>query len=350
MDKSSTNPSRRNGPARLDDVAARAGVAKSTVSRVMSGEATLAIREETRQRILAAAAELGYSPDSRGRALRLKRSYTLGIVVPEIDTPAFGAIIRSTQKAAIARGYSLFISLADKDQPGADLYRRLVEGSRVDGVLVTTVSDPRFVKELRRRSVEYLLVNREIENEPNSIIVDYVDGTAQAVAHLAGLGHQRFAFVSGPLHQYTGRKRLEGFRSGLAEAGLPFDPACVAECNYGWAESGEAFARLLEQSRNRPTAICAANTIVASGIIAKARSLGLAVPTDLSVVSLLDAPLAVMQVPAITAVQYPLEELGRLAVTRLIDAIEQGTKSPNVRLPPSGLILRETTALAPAGA
>ena len=97
----------------------------------------------------------------------------------------------------------------------------------------------------------------------------------------------------------------------------------------GWASN---------RPRNRPTAICAANTIVASGIIAKARSLGLAVPTDLSVVSLLDAPLAVMQVPAITAVQYPLEELGRLAVTRLIDAIEQGTKSPNVRLPPSGLI------------
>lgn len=348
MDEPNTYPA-RSGPARLDDVATRAGVAKSTVSRVMSGEATLAIREETRQRILEAAAELGYSPDSRGRALRLKRSYTLGIVVPEIDNPAFGAIIRSAQKAAIARGYSLFISLADKDQPDADLYRRLVEGSRVDGVLVTTVSDPGFVAELRRRSVKYLLVNREIENEPNSIIVDYVDGTDQAVTHLAGLGHRHFAFVSGPLHQYAGRKRLEGFRAGLAKAGLPFDPACVAECNYGWAESGEAFGALLELSANRPTAICAANTIVASGIIAKARSLGLSVPADLSVVSLLDAPLSVMQVPAITAVQYPFEELGRLAVSRLIDTIEDEAGGLSARLPPSGLMLRETTAEVPAG-
>jgi DNA-binding LacI/PurR family transcriptional regulator len=350
MDESRTSLAGHGGQARLDDVATRAGVAKSTVSRVMSGEATLAIREETRQRILEAATALGYSPDSRGRALRLKRSYTLGIVVPEIDNPAFGAIIRSAQRAAIERGYSLFISLADKDQPDADLYRRLVEGSRVDGVLVTTVSDAAFVAELRRRSVKYLLVNREIDGEPNSIIVDYVDGTEQAVAHLAGLGHRHFGLVSGPLHQYAGRKRVEGFRRGLAKAGLQFDATCVAECNYGWSEAGEAFVRLMELGPKRPTAICAANTTVASGIIAKARSLGLSVPDDLSLVSLLDAPLSVMQVPAISAVQYPFEELGQLAVSRLIEAIEHGTASMSARLPPSGLILRETTAAAPARA
>ena len=346
MDESSTLSPRQGGPARLDDVATRAGVAKSTVSRVMSGEATLAIREDTRQRILTAATELGYSPDARGRALRLKRSYTLGIVVPEIDNPAFGAIIRSAQKAAIECGYSLFISLADKDQPDADLYRRLVEGSRVDGVLVTTVSDTGFVAELRRRSVKYLLVNREIESEPNSIIVDYVDGTEQAVAHLAGLGHRRIALVSGPLRQYTGRKRLEGFQRGLAKATLTFDPALVEECNYGWYEAGDALSRLLQSSVDSPTAICAANTIVASGIIARARTLGLSIPEDLSVIALLDERLSVMQVPAITAVQYPFEELGRRAALRLIDLIENASPPSNERLPPLGLSLRETTARA----
>ena len=121
---------------RLDDVAAAAGVAKSTASRVMSGEATLTIREETRQRVLEAASKLGYRPDTRARALRLKRTYALGIVVPEIDNPAFGTIIRSAQKAAIARGYSLFISLADKKQmPGVRspvLEWPYVEGLRMD--------------------------------------------------------------------------------------------------------------------------------------------------------------------------------------------------------------------------
>ena len=339
-------PARGGRSARLDDVALVAGVAKSTVSRVMSGEATLSVRAATRQRILEVAAELGYQPDSGARALRLRRTHTLGIVVPEIDNPAFGTIIRSAQKAAVARGYSLFISLADKDQPDGELYRRLVAGNRVDGVLVTTTSDPALVAELRRRSISYVLVNREIANEAASIIVDYVDGTMRAVAHLAGLGHRRLALISGPLQQYAGQKRLEGFRRGLAAAGLPFDPALVAETRYGWDEAGEALARMLAAPGEPPTAVCAANAVIASGAIARARRLGRAVPDDLSVAALMDAPLAAMNVPAITAVQYPFEELGRLAVDALIDRLEDGTEVASRTLAPVGLAERDSTAPA----
>lgn len=317
---------------RLDDVAAAAGVAKSTASRVMSGEATLTIREETRQRVLDAAAKLGYRPDTRARALRLKRTYALGIVVPEIDNPAFGTIIRSAQKAAIERGYSLFISLADKDQPDTALYRRLVEGKGVDGVLVTTISDPGLVDELRRRSIKHLLVNREIEGHQGSIIVDYVEAAAQAVEHLVRLGHRRLAFISGPLHQYAGQKRLEGFRKGLDRCGLAPDEQLTGECNYGWAEAAEVFKRIYAARRTPPSAVCAANTTIASGAIAGARSIGLEVPDGLSVISLLDSPLALMHVPAISAVQFPFEELGRLAANKLIDAIENGAEIGNTLL------------------
>ena len=345
MNDSSDAAARPGRAARLDDVAVIAGVAKSTVSRVMSGEATLSVRAETRQRILDVAAELGYQPDSRARALRLRRTHTLGIVVPEIDNPAFGTIIRSAQKAAVARGYSLFISLADKDQPDGELYRRLVAGSRVDGVLVTTTSDPALVAELRRRAIPYVLVNREIEGESASIIVDYVDGTMRAVAHLAALGHRRIALISGRLHQYAGQKRLEGFRLGLAAAGLPFDTELVAETDYGWDEAGDALARMLSGPGDPPSAVCAANAVIASGAIARARRLGRSVPRDLSVVALMDAPLAAMGVPAITAVQYPFEELGRLAVDALIDNLEDGTEVAGRTLAPVGLADRESTAV-----
>lgn len=317
---------------RLDDVAAAAGVAKSTASRVMSGEATLTIREETRQRVLEAASKLGYRPDTRARALRLKRTYALGIVVPEIDNPAFGTIIRSAQKAAIARGYSLFISLADKDQPDTALYRRLVEGKGIDGVLVTTISDPGLVDELRSRSIKHLLVNRELEGHQGSIIVDYVEAAAQAVEHLVRLGHRRLAFISGPLHQYAGQKRLEGFRKGLLRCGLAPDEQLIGECNYGWAEAAAVFKRIYAASGTPPSAVCAANTTIASGVIAGARSIGLEVPGELSVISLLDSPLALMHVPAISAVQFPFEELGRLAANELIDAIENGAEIGNIKL------------------
>lgn len=336
--------SRKGGRVpRLDEVAAVAGVAKSTVSRVMSGEATLAIRDETRQRILDAAAKLGYQPDARARALRLKRAHALGIVVPEIDNPAFGAIIRSAQKAAIERGYSLFISLADKEQPDMALYRRLVEGKGVDGVLVTTISDLSLVDELRRRSISHLLVNRELEGHQGSIIVDYVEGAAQAVEHLFRLGHRRLALVSGPLHQYAGQKRLEGFKQGLQRCGLELDEQLIGECNYGWAEAGEVFKRFLALPGGPLTAVCAANTTIASGVVAGAQSIGLAVPKDLSVISLLDSPLAVMHVPAITAVQFPFEELGRRAALALIETIENGAQMRNVRLKPVRIATRNST-------
>ncbi|WP_439495212.1 LacI family DNA-binding transcriptional regulator [Bosea sp. (in: a-proteobacteria)] len=341
MDKAAPVP-------RLDDVAALAGVAKSTVSRVMSGEATLAVRGETRQRILDAAEQLGYRPDVRARALRLKRSHMIGIVVPEIDNPAFGTIIRSAQKAAIERGYSLFISLADKDQPDTELYRRLIEGNRVDGILLTTVSDPSLVAGLRRQSIRYVLVNRELDERNDSIIVDYETGTAQAVEHLTALGHRSLCHVSGPLHQYAGRKRLDGFRAGLAAAGLPFEASMVGECNYGWAEAGAAFERIVAAAGTRPTAVCAANTIVAAGIIAAARQMGLSVPRDLSVIALLDGPLATMQVPAITAVQYPFESLGQRATHRLIDSIEFDLQQERERLEPLGIVVRASTAAPPA--
>lgn len=346
----SSEPAGAGRAARLDDVAVVAGVAKSTVSRVMSGEATLSVRAETRQRILDVAAELGYQPDSRARALRLRRTHTLGIVVPEIDNPAFGTIIRSAQKAAVARGYSLFISLADKDQPDGELYRRLVAGNRVDGMLVTTTSDPALVAELRRRAIRYVLVNREIAGERASIIVDYVDGTMQAMAHLAALGHRRIALVSGPLHQYAGQKRLEGYRRGLAAAGLPFDPALIAETGYGWGEAGDALAAMLAGPASAPTAVCAANGVVASGAIARARSLGLVVPDALSVVALLDGPLAAMSAPAITAMQYPFEELGRLAVEALVDRLEDGPEIAARTLAPLGLAERESTGAVPPAA
>lgn len=335
---------------RLDDVAAAAGVAKSTASRVMSGEATLTIREETRQRVLDAAAKLGYRPDTRARALRLKRSYALGIVVPEIDNPAFGAIIRSAQKAAIERGYSLFISLADKDQPDTALYRRLVEGKGVDGVLVTTISDPSLVDELRRRSIKHLLVNRELEGHRGSIIVDYVEAAAQVVEHLVRLGHRRLAFISGPLRQYAGQKRLEGFKGGLLRCGLALDEELIAECNYGWAEAAEVFKRIHATCASPPSAVCAANTTIASGVIAGARSIGLEVSGDLSVISLLDSPLALMHVPAISAVQFPFEELGRRAANALIDAIENGSEMENVRLGSFDIAARNSVGIVGSAA
>jgi LacI family transcriptional regulator len=328
----------------LDEVAALAGVAKSTVSRVINGEATLSIREETRQRVMAAVSSLGYRPDQRARALRTKRSRVLGIVVDEFDNPAFSSIIRGAQMAAIERDYSLFITFVDRNYTEQALYQRLADDDRVDGVLATTVIDPTVVDRLKENKLPYVLVNRNIGGHHPSVMLDYASGVIKAVRHLVNLGHEKIAYISGSLGTFTGRTRLNGFREALAKSDIAYDSTMVAECNYTWHQAGEVFETLMRTAKEPPTAICAANSVVASAILTVARRLDLAVPANLSVISFLDAPLAEMQFPAITGVQFPFVELGGAAADSLIDLIEGKKPSGTRTLSQATVVVRNSTA------
>lgn len=333
----------------LQDVAARAGVAVSTVSRILIGEKTLSIRPETRQRVLEAARALAYRPNQQARTLRTRRSYSFGVVVPEIDNPAFTTIIQGAQRAALENRHSLLIGYVDKHYPDLELYRRLVHDNQVGGLLVTTIQNPDLTQGLHALGVPYVLVNRRLDDNTPRVLVDYEAGTRQAVAHLCALGHRRIGYVSGPLAHYTGRSRLAGYRAGLAEAGIVFEASLVQECEYDRAGAEAAALRLLQGTGERPTALCAANVAVASGILVVARGLGIAVPEQLSVIALLDGPAANMLTPSITAVQYPFFELGHTAALDLMDLMAQRPLRDRLRvLPPGGIAARESTGPAPA--
>ncbi|OWT80202.1 MULTISPECIES: LacI family DNA-binding transcriptional regulator [unclassified Achromobacter] len=337
--------------ATLADIAARAGVATSTVSRILIGEKTLSIRPETRERVLELARELSYRPNTRARSLQARKSFSVGLVIPEIDNPVFGAIIRGAQRVALERGYSLLIAYADKDFPDQDLYARLVEDNQVDGLLVTTLQTaPAF--DPGRWNIPYVLVNRDRGADDPKVMVDYQHGTQDAVRHLAGLGHRSIAYVSGPLEHYTGRTRLAGYKAGLAQAGLPFDPSLVVECDYGRAQAESAMAHLLNTRSPEqaiPTAVCAANVSVAAGILSVLARAGIAVPRQMSVLALLDTFVADMLTPPVTAVSYPFIDLGRAAAAYLLDMIEHGRQSAVVQaLPRQAITLRGSCGPAPA--
>lgn len=316
----------KDGVIKLEDVAALAGVAKSTVSRVLSRETTLNIREDTRKKILESAQLLGYSPDPRARALRTKRTRTLGIIVDEFDNPAYSTIIRGAQRAAIKRGYTLIILFTDSTFHDAELYRRLINDFRVDGILISTVTDPELIINLNKSGKPILLVNRQVDGINHGILLNYEKGTEKAVNYLTSMGHKHIGYVSGPLNNYTGQTRLKGFRAGLKNAGINFNPNMVTVCNYNWEESGKAFTEFYKSAPNTPTAICAANVVVASGVLANARKLGLSTPKDLSVIALTDSPFAEMHMPTITALRFPFLELGIEATNYLIDRIEDEEK------------------------
>ncbi|WP_233236926.1 LacI family DNA-binding transcriptional regulator [Bordetella sp. LUAb4] len=336
--------------ATLADIAERAGVATSTVSRILVGEKTLSIRPETRERVLELARELSYRPNTRARSLQARKSFSVGLVVPEIDNPVFGAIIRGAQRVALERGYSLLIAYADKDFPDQDLYARLVEDNQVDGLLVTTLQTaPAF--DPGRWNIPYVLVNRDRGADDPKVMVDYRHGTQDAVRYLAGLGHRGIAYVSGPLEHYTGRTRLQGYKAGLAEAGLEFDPSLVVECDYGRAQAESAMSQLLKsksKDKSTPTAVCAANVSVAAGILSVLARAGIAVPGQMSVLALLDTFVADMLTPPVTAVSYPFIDLGRAAASYLLDMIEHGKQSAVVHaLPQQDITVRGSCGPAP---
>ena len=294
-----------------------AGVAKPTVSRVLLADPLLNVRDEVRTRILEAAAELRYVPNAHARGLRMARSRSLGVIVPELHNPIFLEIIGGVERAAMERGYTTLIAHVSVRHLDHALYRRMVLGNRVDGLVVCTILD----SDLRAIGARYLLVNREDPHGSPSVRIDYAQGVRLAADHLTGAGHRHIGIVLGPLAHYPSSERLRGYRRALAAAGLPYRDALVIETDFTHAQARERAQRLLSGS-DRPTAVIAGNPVLAAGVMAAARECGLALPGELAIVSLSVGPLAEMLNPTLTAIRFPCGDLGALAAHELIELVE----------------------------
>lgn len=336
-----TNASSR---ATLADVARLASVAKSTVSRALTNDPTLNIRDETRRRIKTVAAELSYVPNPNARGLRLLRSSTIAFVVPELDNPVFGQTIEGAQRAAAERLYSMVIAKVDKNDAFAAFGRRLVLGSRVDGILLSTVAFDALLREFDALDAKVVLVNRRIGNaHDHAVMLDNAGGAALAVAHLAALGHRRIAYMAAPPFTNVSHERLEGYRRGLSEAGLDHVAALEVVCEPS-APAAEARARALLSSHDRPSAVVAWNLSIAAGVTRAAHALGEGVPERISVIALNDAGAAEMMTPSITTVRQPLFDLGWDAANALINRIEgRPREAASTPLAPIGIVEREST-------
>lgn len=332
----------------LADVASRAGVARSTVSRVLVADPRLSIREETRARILEAVEQLGYVPNVHARGLRTSRSFSLGVIVPELDNPIFLEIIQGVEKAAVERGYTTLLAHVDPTTLDRAVYRRMILGNRVDGFVVCTLVDRALFDDLTTFGARYLLVNRIDPHGRPSLRVDYDAGTVLALEHLMAQGHRRIGLVLGPLDHYTSTERLAAWRRLLGRAGIEPDPRLVVETDFSFAMARDATRRAFAGLDRPPSAVVALNPMVAAGVLAAARQTALAVPEDLAIVSLSDGVLAEMLEPAVTAVRSPFVELGASAATDLIDLVEKRREAFVDRvLPPLGLALRRSSL--PAG-
>lgn len=331
----------------IKDVAEKVGVNPSTVSRVLNGDSNLSIREETRNRILEAIKEMGYTPNPIARSLRKKTSDAIGMLIPDITNPFFPEVIKGAETAASEKGLSVILCNTDENSDKERNLVRFLIDRRVDGMLLfSSRLEDETVSEVEKSGIPFVLVNRGSRSNSGAyVVVDNTLGAKLAMQHLIGLGHEKIAHISGFLYTETGLERLEGYRKSLNAAGLPFDSECMVEAGFTEQQGYIAMQKLLSLT-NPPTAVFAANDLMAMGAMTAIMEKGLRVPEDISLVGFDDIWVANRITPALTTVKIPLIEMGSLAMKIISDKIAQKEiQDERIILTPE-LIIRSSTAVA----
>lgn len=340
--------------ATLSDVAKLAGVSISAASRVLSDAPATRVRPETRDRIRAAARELGYRPNFAGRALKLARSNVIALIVPDLTNALFTELMAGVEECAIERDYTVLLGRSEHMQPGGDAISRLLGEGRVDGMLVQLRDRAGVagVESLLRAKAPVIFINSIAGGHPGAVVLDDAHGARVATEHLIALGHTRIAMAGGTSTTFSAQGRERGFRAAMTDAGLPVRAEYLTSLGYAPADGREAM-RTLMGLEEPPSAVFIANINAAIGALGEARSLGLSIPEDVSMIALHDAWTAENTWPPLTTVQMPLHEQGRQAVLSLYERLRGGVPSDiQVDDPAPHLIVRESTSrpVAPASA
>jgi DNA-binding LacI/PurR family transcriptional regulator len=330
--------------ATMNDVARVAEVSIATVSHVVNG--TRFVSPERVERVHAAMRELDYTPDATARSLRVGRTDTIGLVIPDNTNPFFAELARWIEDAGFDAGYTTILANSNERPYRERRYIATLLSKRVDGLIITPTAqseDEALIASLRRARIPIVLMDREVAL-PMADVVLYDDaaGSGDVARHLLELGHTRFACVAEP--PGVPAERLEGFRRALREAGVTVDDDAVVSGDFHFAGGREATARLL--ATGKPfTALFAANDLMAAGAIRELTGQGLSVPRDVSVVGFDDAPIAEMISPPLTTVRQPLRDMADIAVSLLLGRVAAAARrKPARRVLRTSLVVRDSTA------
>jgi DNA-binding LacI/PurR family transcriptional regulator len=327
--------------ARLIDVARVAGVHVSTASRVINGSGELAIRPETRERILEAAEHMRYRPNAIARGLKTATAGAIGMLVPSLRNPVLSEITRGAFDRAWERGYVVLLAEDSGASGAVEAYERLVGEGRIDGILVASArpGSP-LLERFAADDVPCVFVNRRQPGSGRNVSMREEDAGRVAAEHLLSLGHRLLGHVAGPLELDTAHRRRDGFVSAAAAAG---STTVVVEAPFDERGGFEAMQRLL-RTRPSPTGVFVSNINQAVGAMAGARAAGRRVPDDLSMIGYDHDPVGeYLEVP-LTTIAMPLLELGSVGADSLIDQVEGGAPQDLVLETAPALVIRGSTA------
>jgi LacI family transcriptional regulator len=326
----------------IRELSKAAGVSVATVSRALNGT-DHPINPETKQRILDLAQQMGYYPNHAARSLRTDHSPIIGIICDDITSAFTTSIVRGIQDRLKTDGYSCIVINTDWNPVNEHRAIQELAGHSISGIIFAETSHQFADAELNLEDKKCVFVHRLFPTGyPHSVIPDELYGARLAVNHLISLGHRRIGYINGSKDYFSSEERLQGYRSVLEDAGIAFDPTLVDTGNYDMKPGYEAATRLLEL-RERPTAIFAANDLMALGTIYAAQDKGLRVPHDLAVVGYDDQQIASLARPSITTVTLPCFAMGQVSAELLLSLMKNESPASEEIKVKGKLIVRESS-------
>ncbi len=327
----------------MDDVARLAGVSPSTVSRVLNENPH--ISEETVRRVIEAVEQLQYHRNAHARRLAIRKSDLFGLVISEIANPFFSEVICSFQAAAWERGFDVLLLNTEYDRKRTNpLIRKLIENCVRGVALMTSSLDDSVIPILTKQGMGVVTINPvSIGRLVSSLTIDYERGLAQAIEHVASLGHRRVAVIAGPKTNRTASNIQRVLVKGLKHLGLNPDPVTNSDYHL---DAGAAAVSSILAARSRPTVIFCGSDLIAMGAMMALEEAGIRVPQDMSVVGIDDIPFSLLVRPALTTIRVPRKLLGE-ASFKALDTLQKKKRPLGTNyVIETDLVVRHSTAHA----
>lgn len=328
----------------MKDVAKRAGVSPSTVSHVLNG--TRRVSPSTREKVLWSVRELEYQPNLLAKGLKTHRTFTIGLLISDIQNPFFTAIVRGVEDVALSRGYHIFLCNTDEDPYRGEEYVVELLKKQVDGLVLASAVPRHDHAQDQGEELPVVFVDREVKGiGVGAFRVNNRLGMRLVAEHLVRLGHERIGLISGPLETTSGLERYEGLWLVLKELGAPLEKSLVRFGDYHTSSGRRGTSELLKLPVP-PTALVVANNQMTLGALLAIQEAGVKIPDDISIVGFDDPEWAPIANPPLTAIAQPMYELGARAARALLDKIEGGRDgqwSSRELLEPS-LVIRDSTS------
>lgn len=318
-----------NPPVTIKSIADQAKVSISTVSRVLSGKAeSYRISKKTEDAILKIAQDLKYEPNHLARALRLRQTNTIGMIIPDIANPFFSSIVNCVEIESRKAGYSVITCGSQENSDVEKESVKILVMRKVDGMIICPVGEESsHIYELTKKNIPFIIVDRYFPNlDLPYVVSDNYNGSIKAVNHFVENGHTKIAFIQGLPTSSVNKERLRGYKEALREHKIPINESFIVGDNFG-EQNGYIGAKILLNRSEPPTSIFAASNLISLGAMRAVSEENLKIPDDISLIAFDDQPYSDFLSTPMTTIEQKKEELGRISIRLLLDEITKGKKS-----------------------